>query len=55
MVESSSRLSDVRSYNLLIPEPYQRKFVIQGTQVLFLRLDGKDETATLPCAPSQLL
>lgn len=27
-------------------------FVIQGTQVLVLKLDGKPETATLPCAPS---
>ena len=31
------------------------KFVIQGTQVLVLKLDGKTETATLPCAPSHIL
>jgi hypothetical protein len=31
---------------------YRRIFVIQGTQVLVLKLDGKPETATLPCAPS---
>ena len=52
-VESSSRLSDVRYYNLLmVPGSYRRIFVIQGTQVLVLKLDGKPETATLLCAPS---
>ena len=45
------------TYALIIyhPESYRRIFVIQGTQVLVLKLDGKTETATLPCAPYHLL
>lgn len=31
---------------------HRRIFFIQGTQVLVLKLDGKPDTATLPCAPS---
>jgi hypothetical protein len=37
------------------PESYRRIFVIQGTQVLVLKMHGKNETATLPCVLSHIL